>query len=347
MSTEREAKLIAPSELQLPSLEEVIAGVTSCALGERHLDAIYYDTTQLHLARRGITLRHRTDEDGPPWILKLPEDESGTALVRHELRFEGSPGNPPPAARDLVRAYVRSRPLKQVARLHTDRSPWELRGVTGERLAELVDDRVTVHQGRRRTDGFREIEIELLTNGQDAERLLAAAVDLLVASGCRAERAVPKLIRALGPRALEPPEVVVSPVKRSSSLGQLVRHAVTRSVAQILRHDPGVRLGEDPEDVHQLRVGARRLRSDLGTFSPLLQPNLVHPWRDELRWLGASAGAVRDMGVLTERLRAQFRLLPEPDAVIAQPLLASWPSKLTPPASTCFQPYAAVATSHC
>ena len=322
MSTEREAKLIAPLALQLPSLDGVIAGGSSRSLGERHLEATYYDTAELDLARQGITLRYRTGEDGPGWTLKLAEEENGTALVRRELRFEGSPTTPPSAALDIVRAYVRSRPLVGVARLITDRSPSELRDAKGKQLAELVDDSVTVYQGRQHTGGLREIEIEILMPGSDADDLLAAAIDRLVVAGCRAERPIPKLLRALGPRALEPPEVAVSSVDRRSSLGEFVRHAITHSVTQILHHDAGVRLGENPEDVHQLRVGARRLRSDLSTFNSLLQADPVRTWRDELRWLGTSVGEVRDIDVLGERLRSQLQMLPEPESIMGESLLA-------------------------
>ena len=88
----------------------------------------------------------------------------------------------------------------------------------------------------------------------------------------------------------------------AGSLGYLVEQALSRSVDQIARHDPGVRSGLDPEDVHQFRVGIRRLRSDLRTFAPLLQPRLRRCLGSELRWLGGSVGPVRDGDVLAERL---------------------------------------------
>lgn len=314
MTSEREAKLIASALVRLPDLDGLVPGVTAAALAERHLDAVYYDTAQLDLARWGITLRHRSGEGGPPWTLKLPEGQAGPELLRRELSFEGPPGTVPAAARDLVSAYVRSHPLTSVARLRTDRSPLELRDATGQRLAEIVDDRVTANQGRQRADEFREIEVEVFTQRRVGGRLLTAAVDRLVAAGCRADPPIPKLVRALGPRALEPPELIVSPVARNAPLSQLVRHTLARPVTQILHHDPGVRLGDDPEDVHQFRVGTRRLRSDLRAFAPLLQPAPLLELRDELRWLGSAVGAVRDSDVLAERLRTQAQSLPEPDA---------------------------------
>jgi CHAD domain-containing protein len=81
-----------------------------------------------------------------------------------------------------------------------------------------------------------------------------------------------------------------------------------------MRHDPGVRLGEDPEDVHQFRVATRRLRSDLRAFAPLLDPQPVSEVRDGLRLLGDRAGAARDTDVLTGRLRAKAGQLPQQDA---------------------------------
>jgi CHAD domain-containing protein len=93
-------------------------------------------------------------------------------------------------------------------------------------------------------------------------------------------------------------------------------------VAQILSHDPGVRLGEDPEDVHQLRVAVRQLRSELRTFMPLLEPVPPGELRDDLRWLGTAVGTMRDNDVLAERLRTQAQTLPEADAAGVQLLVS-------------------------
>ena len=322
MTIEREAKLTASTQVQLPNFDGLVDDVSVATLAERHLDAVYYDTAKLDLARWGITLRHRSGEGGPPWTLKLPKGQDRQALIRRELTFEGPLSAVPAAARELVSAFVRSRPLTRAARLGTNRSPLELRDATGQRLAEIVDDRVTAYQGPGRPNEFREIEVEVFAQGRVGDRLLKAAVDRLVAAGCRADPPIPKLVRALGSRALEPPELIVPPVARKAPLGQLVRHALARSVAQILIHDPGVRLGDDPEDVHQFRVGIRRLRSDLRTFMPLLEPAPLRELRDELRWLGTVVGAVRDGDVLAERLRTQGQSLPEADAPGVQLILS-------------------------
>ena len=253
----------------------------------------------------------------------------------------------PAAAEDLVRALVRSRPLIPVARLHTDRTPIEVSDETGRTLAEIVDDHVTVYRDKHNTDEFREVEVEVFAAGRVGDRLLSAATDRLVAAGCRDDPPIPKLVRALGRRALEVPEPTVPPVDRDTSLGNLVRHAIARCVSQVLRHDPGVRLGDDPEDVHLFRVGARRLRSDLRTFAPLLEPAPLAELRDELRWLGAAVGAVRDNDVLAERLRTQAGPLPEPDAAGVQALMGLLAAQADTAAPPCSRPCAAIATSPC
>ena len=315
MPTELEAKLIAPDELQLPDLSGLVEAATAVRLPDRHLEAIYYDTADFGLVRNGITLRYRSGEDGPPWTVKLPEAGSGAALRRREISFDGAPRRVPPQSANLVHAYTRSRPLVRVARLKTDRTPVEIRGPDGGRLAEITDDRVTIYGERgQQTGGFREIEIELSDQGPVGRRLMRAAINRLVAAGCRAEPPIPKVIRALGQPASGPPDVVVPPIGADATVNTLIRYATSRSVTQILRHDPGIRLGEDPEDVHQFRVATRRLRSDLRTFAPLLDPEPASEVRGRLRLLGAKAGAARDTDVLSDRLKATAEVLPEQDA---------------------------------
>ncbi len=322
MPAELEAKLIAPDDMQLPDLSGLVDGATAVRLPERHLEAVYYDTADLRLARSGITVRYRTGDDGPPWTVKFPEGSSGAALCRREVTFDGPPDQVPAEVADLVRAYTRSCPLERAACLRTDRTPIEIRGRDGRRLAEVTDDKVTVHAGPgQRREEFREVEVEVRAGRRVGRDLLRAATRRLVAAGCRAGPPIPKLVRALGQRASGPPEVVIPSLGPDATVGALIRHATSRSLTQIMRHDPGVRLGEDPEDVHQFRVATRRLRSDLRTFASLLDPQPISELRDGLRLLGAKAGAARDADVLTGRLGAQAGQLPQQDAAGVDELL--------------------------
>ncbi|MFL5883825.1 MAG: CHAD domain-containing protein [Thermoleophilaceae bacterium] len=308
---ERELKLSVPPRFRAPSLAGLMEGLIAVPLEPLTLRATYYDTPDLRLIRWGCTFRHRSEEG---WTVKLPSVGDSSMLARPELRFEGSPRHPPAEALDLLRAYVRRTPLEVVARLRTLRLTVELRDASGAKLAELVDDEVSVIDGHRVAGRFRELEIELADGAaDDGDALLAAVVSRLEAEGATVAEPTPKLVRAVGPRALEAPEVDPVDVDESATGGEVVTAALARSVARFMHRDPGVVLGEDPEDVHQARVALRRLRSDLRTFSPLLEDERRDHLRSEASWLGRLLGDVRDAEVLHEALSREADTLPPGD----------------------------------
>jgi CHAD domain-containing protein len=75
-------------------------------------------------------------------------------------------------------------------------------------------------------------------------------------------------------------------------------------------HDPGVRLGDDPEELHQLRVTTRRLRALLRAARPMLVREWSEPLRAELKWLGGVLGPARDLDVLIQHLWDEADALP-------------------------------------
>ena len=86
----------------------------------------------------------------------------------------------------------------------------------------------------------------------------------------------------------------------------VVRAALAPSVARLLRQDPAIRRGDDPEAIHAARVAVRRVRSHLRTFRRFLDREPADELRRELRWLGRALGEVRDAEVLGERLRGRL-----------------------------------------
>ncbi|HUR23799.1 MAG TPA: CYTH and CHAD domain-containing protein [Acidimicrobiales bacterium] len=319
MSTETEVKMGAWAGFKLPSLAGVVDDVTSVARVPRTLMAVYYDTADLRLARWGVTVRHRSgDGSGTGWTVKLPEGDDGPALVRRELTFEGPPGRMPAGATSLIRAYARDTPLVPVARIRTVRTGVDLVDSEGAVVAEVVDDEVSVLHGGRVATRFREVEVEL--GARPPAGLLDTVVDLLRRAGAGEPDSTPKVVHALGAPAQAPPEVAPVVLGKKPTAADLVRQAVSAAVDRIMRHDPGVRIGDDPEDVHQARVGTRRLRSDLRTFGDLLDEEWLASLRDELRWLAGALGQVRDDDVLIDRLRRQAATLPEPDTGALAPI---------------------------
>src|SRR5216684_708616 len=185
---EREVKLGAGPAFHLPDLSGVLDGVTVTPPEAVRLETVYYDTPDLRLARWGVSLRHRAGEG---WTLKLAAAAAGQPpgglLERDEITFQGGSKKPPEGAVAIVRAYVRKAELVPVARLSTIR-----------RRVRLVD-----------AAGTREVEVTQPQNG--AGGIVDPLVMRLRGAGAGAGDPTPKHIRALGPRAMEPPEVSAQP----------------------------------------------------------------------------------------------------------------------------------------
>jgi CHAD domain-containing protein len=284
------------------------------------LEATYHDTVDLRLVRAGITLWRGAGASGPAWFVKSPENDAGDERVTKEIHVAGAAGaadTVPGAVAELVLATTRGVPLEVVVRLTTARRVTEIRLDDGQLLAELVDDTISVAPDEQPVGRFREVALALHASGSagtHGRRFLDAAVSRLVGAGCSVELPLSRLAQALGEPATRPADVVVPPQTEEVSITDLVRHVTARSVAQIIRHDPGARLGRDPEGVHKLRVATRRLRSDLHSFGALLDPAVVGPIRSELRWLGGVVGTVRDTDVLGARLDARLAALSAAEA---------------------------------
>jgi inorganic triphosphatase YgiF len=301
---EREAKLTAPPSFRLPRLGGLAAGVEAVPVAPRRLWAIYYDSDDLRLTRWRASLRRRTGEG---WTVKLPVQVGPEVLAREEVRFPGPPGRPPEAAVDLVRAYLRTAPPHPQARLWTFRRRVELRDDRGRVLAEVVDDEVAVLRGRRIAARFRELEVE--TAAHAPRGLLETVAARLREAGAVASVATPKVARALGPRASEPPDVTVPELPPGARAGDLARRAIAASVARLIQHDPGMRLGRDPDDLRQARAAVGRLRADLRAFRGVLEPEWVARLQERLAWLAGGLGTVGDRGVAPARPRRQAELL--------------------------------------
>jgi triphosphatase len=105
-------------------------------------------------------------------------------------------------------------------------------------------------------------------------------------------------------------------VAAGMTVGQAYTAILGDGLAQLLQHAAGVRKGVDPESVHQMRVGLRRLRLALRLFDQWITapPDLLA----ELGWLGVRLGAARDADVLADTtLAAMARTCPPDEAIVA------------------------------
>jgi CHAD domain-containing protein len=293
---EREVKLSPGAGFTMPDLGGE-------ALAPRVLVSTYHDTPDHLLARTGLTLRHRVESGRGAWQLKLP---SGDA--RLELEEKGGARTVPPKLTGLLLAFLRQGRLVPVARLRTRRAGVRVDG------AEVVHDTVSVLQGRRVVGTFDELEVELIDGDERSLKRLEKA--LRRAGAVDGERR-PKLFRALdltsGFGSVEAPG--------DGTAAPALATAFRTQYGRMLAHDPGTRLGADPESLHQLRVATRRLRAFLRAGRPLLDPEWADALSAELGWLGSALGPARDLDVLVGHLEREAARLDGPDAAGAKVVL--------------------------
>jgi CHAD domain-containing protein len=298
----------------------VFNGAAATGPEEWRLEAVYFDTADLRLLRRGVTVRFRRGEDpGEVWTAKLPDQAPAIGLARREITIPGGPTSMPSLLDDLVRGWALGAPLLPVARLRTLRQRTTLRRRNGHALAVVDDDEVSIVQRSRVAARFRELELELVDGA--STKLLAHLAQRMRSAGAQPVDQMPKLVRALGPSALAPWDLAAPLVASKPSAAELIQAALVDAAASLVDHIAAVVLDEDLEGVHQARVGIRRLRSDLKTARTLIDYRRVRPLRRELDWLMGQLGEVRDLDVLLVRLRGDARSLdpvdrPGVDAVL-------------------------------
>jgi len=102
-------------------------------------------------------------------------------------------------------------------------------------------------------------------------------------------------------QALRLATVAMPAIKPKYPAAELIRSALKGAIARLQAADPEARRGE-PEGVHRLRTSTRRLRSELRTVSDLVDREWGEHLEQELKWLAAELGSVRDLDILCQRL---------------------------------------------
>ena len=286
---EREIKLAIDPDFRLPHLPGI-------PLPRRLLTSTYYDTSQYDLAHAGITLRHRVERGKQAWQLKLPLMKD-----RQEIEMVDRQSIPPTTFRDLLFLHLGRRRLVPVATLRVWRAGVRVR-MNNAPVADVTLDHVSVMKNGALLQRFRELEVEQV-NGKD--NTLPDLERQLRRAGAEDHDGRPKLFRALSLPAPSPEPLPAS----DAPVVAHVKWALARHVQWLLAHDPGARLGREPESLHQMRVATRQLRAVLRAARPLLVPEWGDSLQDQLRWLGQLLGPARDLDVQLAYFREESAAL--------------------------------------
>jgi len=115
------------------------------------------------------------------------------------------------------------------------------------------------------------------------------------------------------------PSGATHPFDTSTTAHDVAIAELRRLVSTWRKHEPGARLGQDPEELHQLRVTARRIDATLALFKRQLPPALARA-RKTTKSVLRSLGEARDLDVQLSELARYCSRLPEHERAAAEPL---------------------------
>jgi adenylate cyclase len=303
MAEEVELKLALPEGhqsrfLRHPLLKQAVLRHTQT------LDNIYYDTADLSLRRRGISLRLR--RKGHDWLqtIKLAGSSAAGLSSRPEWEvpyaghFDFSSVDQYTVREWLQRPRLLAH-LIPICETSFRRITWQFSAAPGTVLLTL-DRGWIIANGRR--EAISELELELAgapvhaifgLAAQLAERVIITPSVLSKAErGYRLHVGAPQVpfkTKAVALSTAMPPF-------------EAFRHIALSCLEHLQQNHAGALNSDDPEYIHQIRVATRRLCAALRLFAPILPEDFAEPLRAPLSALMEQLGCARDLDVLLSEI---------------------------------------------
>jgi triphosphatase len=266
---------------------------------------VYFDTAKHRLRKKGLTLRVR--RTGGRHVQTIKASGNSASIERNEWESEISGPAPDFAAikgtpvEELLTKKVR-RELKPAFETRIRRTTYPL--VNQEAAIELTIDRGKIDNGHNSIP-VCELELELKRGeksrlfeiARTIERALAAQVSLK----SKAERGY-ELVDGGGGAPVKAVPVQLPPACNVREGFKVIGFSCLK---QITDNVPAV-IKADPEGVHQMRIGVRRLRAAMSLFKDVLQDDQTASIKAELKWFAGALTPAREFEVLTERAIKPF-----------------------------------------
>lgn len=271
---------------------------------QQSLHNVYYDTPEQILRQQRVALRVRRVGSAaqPRWLQTLKTGGRGDSALSQRGEWEVAV---PGAA--LSRKALKATPwsgidpdgavfaaLAPCFETRFERTTWRVRRRDGS-VVEVALDIGQIVAGDASAP-ICELELELLAGPPTAlfelARQLAASVAVLPLSASKAERGYALAQGTLDcPLNAQPP-----PLAPDLPLPQAARRVLREMFSQFTSNLNALRRADEPELVHQARVGWRRFRSALRLFKPVLAADGPPSWAP-LQALLSCLGHMRDLDV--------------------------------------------------
>ena len=302
MGTENEVKFeVSADDLHKLAASRSLQPADGQLVKHKYLVSTYFDTPKHVLRRNGVSLRVR--EAGKKRVQTIKTASNGIALGRGEWEHKLD-GNEPDlraargtALEPLLTKRLR-RDLDPVFATHVHRTVVPLR--PGNSRVELALDEGHVRAGRNST-ALAVVELEL-KNGSVADlfraaRMVTELVPAKLAVRTKSERGY-DLVEDQSVGAATASRITLDRKAAASPAFQVIARSVLHHIAA---NEPAV-LAAQPDGVHQMRIGVRRLRAAIWVFSKLLRSEQTEAIKRDLKWLAGKLAPVRDLDVFLSKV---------------------------------------------
>ena len=274
----------------------------------RELISVYFDTPDLTLQKAGVSLRVR--ESKGRRILTMKRGE-GLAREEYEAPLEGEGPNGEFAPLRELLSEGDAAALKPAYNVRVTRRQRLVK--YGESEIELALDQGEVSGGRR-VSPISEVELEL-KSGEPAAlfelaRDLSRYAPLYLSFDTKSARGQ-ALVAGQTVEARRKEKVNLD---RAATVAQAFQAGARNALGQIAANAAVLREAANPNAVHQLRVAARRLRSALATFRPVVDDADYARVKGELRWLAKAFDQARNLDVFADEVLHPAILMETPPA---------------------------------
>src|ERR1700693_2548998 len=287
----------------------------------------YLDTDDWRIHRAGFALRIRSESGKSEATLKSLHSASAEVADRRELSetLENSQSESilqsigPVGTR--VHAVSGAHALLPLFEVRTSRQRFAIhRENEAQQLGEIaLDDTVISRPHGEPQASMQRVEVEALTATHEP---LQSLVDTL-RSNCALETASDsKYSRGLKSVGLAPgpvPEFAPTAVDASMPMVEVALANLRRYLSAWHLYEPGARLGDNPEELHDLRVAGRRMDAILRQFRSSLPASFLRI-RPTLKKVLRALGDARDLDVALIELEAFGRELPASERESIEPL---------------------------
>jgi triphosphatase len=275
----------------------------------------YYDSDDWRFYRAGYALRVRNTDGDVEATMKSLAPAEGSLRRRREISEPLKDDRPATLKKARGPVGERSRVLlgehemRPLFRSQTRRQRFALESSSdGDpedvRIGEVSLDASEIPLGEgEEPHRLKRVEVEV---GKDPSPELYGFVDEMQFALELTPASISKYETGLYASGLNPEvgdELGPTDVDPSMSVGEVAFAVLRRQFAEMRAHEPGTRLGEDPEELHDMRVPTRRMRAAMKVFQEAL-PERARWLREELRWVAHALGDVRDLDVQIEGFRA-------------------------------------------